>query len=105
MSAAKYSRLLTSFLSPDETDAKKAQSIGNETALMFLRTGDSWLVSDSSHRFSCSALLNSADMLKTDDQDDARTAPGPVRSDDTVARDNSRAPDTTDRLPVTETTS
>lgn len=32
---------------------------------MFLRTGDSWLVSDSSHRFNCSALLNSADMLTT----------------------------------------
>lgn len=39
--------------------------MGNETALMFLRTGDSWLVSDSSHRFNCSARLNSADMLKT----------------------------------------
>lgn len=63
MSAEKYRRLFTSFLSPDATDARKAQSIGNETVLMFLRTADSLLVSDSSHRFSCSALLNSADMM------------------------------------------
>lgn len=63
MSAEKYSKLFTSFLSPEATDARKAQSIGNETVLMFLRTADSLLVSDSSHRFSCSALLNSADMM------------------------------------------
>lgn len=62
MSAAKYNKLFTSFLSPDETDARKAQSMGKETALMFLRTGDSRLVSDSSHRFNCSALLNRADI-------------------------------------------
>lgn len=66
MSAAKYSKLFTSFLSPDETDARKAQSIGNDTALMFLRDGDSRLVSDSSHRFNCSALLNNADIATTD---------------------------------------
>lgn len=65
ISAARYSRLFTSFLSPDETDAKKAQSIGNETALMFLRTDDARLVSDSSHRFNCSARLNSADDMLT----------------------------------------
>lgn len=65
MSAARYSRLFTSFLSPDDTDARNAQSIGNDTVLMFLRAGDSRLVSDSSHRFSCSALLNNADMLTT----------------------------------------
>lgn len=65
MSAAKYSKLFTSFLSPDETDAKNAQSMGNETALMFLRTGDARLVSDSSQRFNCSALLNSADDMLT----------------------------------------
>lgn len=66
MSAAKYSKLFTSFLSPDETDARKAQSIGNDTVLMFLRLGDSRLVSDSSHRFNCSALLNNADIATTD---------------------------------------
>jgi len=40
--------------------------MGNDTVLMFLREGDSRLVSDSSHRFNCSALLNNADIATTD---------------------------------------
>lgn len=83
MSAAKYSKLFTSFLSPDETDARNAQSIGNDTALMFLRDGDSRLVSDSSHRFNCSALLNNADIATSD-----RALPRQAR---TTAATNSRS--------------